>query len=136
MASYTKCRICQKWGWESHKCPPRWLVAPESDTSNIYSTHAVDAEEAAEEAAERYDSDGDYYLARGNEEIFVVWREGEKSPVRVVVEGETVPSYRARELDPVAPAESGLSGCEQDEQRKEARDDLNRTQLEGAEDHE
>ena len=66
MSKYDKCPICGKYGFvDSHKCPPKWEVSCE-DVGEWESYYAVDAEEAAIEAAEGYDTD-DYSLMSGGD---------------------------------------------------------------------
>ena len=49
--SYTKCKRCGEYGWDSHSCPPVWMVWEgeggmlEEDASEVYAT---DHQKAAE----------------------------------------------------------------------------------------
>lgn len=111
MTSYRICGTCGTWVWfdERHTCPPLWVVAPERHPEDMLSVRGADAEEAARAWAERYDSDGDYHLAKGNEMVVLVGRPG-GDLVRVSVEGETVPHYRVRELGPAQPQPQAQPG--------------------------
>ncbi len=60
---------------------------------------AADEEEAAEDWAESYDSDGDYTIVGGSDATVLVREESDASalPHRFIVSGESVPEYMARE---------------------------------------
>jgi hypothetical protein len=62
-----------------------------------WETEAYDHAEAAEQYGEHFDSDGDYTLASGRDEIVVrVVGDGVEKLMKVV--GETIPHYSAKEV--------------------------------------
>jgi len=100
MTEYRKCGNCGRWGGAaSHKCPPIWetqiLETEEDDWTRI---HAMDAKEAAEMRAEKYD-EADHDMMDG-EIITVLVRamaDVAGKEWRYCVSGEPVPTYYATE---------------------------------------
>ena len=62
-----------------------------------WTIHARSAEEAAEEAADRFDVEGDYTIIQGDNAEVTVW-EGDGEPSRFTVSGRTERVYSARRL--------------------------------------
>lgn len=95
------CPVCGDFLLEmfrpQHRCSPIFYVW-NSDMSEegARKVHAPDPQEAAVVWADRDDaSSADYSIARGNEVIVNVRREGEGEVLRFRVYGETVPHYHA-----------------------------------------
>lgn len=99
MAIAGRCPICKKttYDWDRHECQPRWHVIlvdidPFDEPRTIY---AKDAEHAAEEAAECYDS-GDYPLMSSSEEVEIIVLDRDmNNPIRFNVEPRMVSVYDA-----------------------------------------
>lgn len=104
---YRQCEVCGEWGFvSSHRCAPRWRVwiDPEDvcfgGDREGQEVHARDAEEAAEQFGAEWDN-GNYVLVDGSGQglTVLVSPVGEEESVkRLVVEGEMVPEYTAREI--------------------------------------
>jgi len=77
-----------------------WCPDYGEEREDAWQCQAFDAEQAAEQWAEWSDwSSADYTIVAGRDEPEVLVLEaGATTPVRFVVTGEAVPSYRAREL--------------------------------------
>lgn len=107
MSTDDRCATCGE-GYPSkyHQCKPVFLVAVVSGDEvprpdDYLEFRGSDAEEAAQEAAENYDSDGEYSIvAAGSSGDFVAWVKAmaDAAPVRFRVFGESVPQYHAREM--------------------------------------
>lgn len=107
MSTDDRCATCGE-GYPSkyHQCKPVFLVAIVSggtvpDSDDYVEFRGSDAEEAAQEAAENYDSDGEYRIvAAGGSGDFVAWVKAtaEGTLTRFQVFGESVPQYHAREI--------------------------------------
>jgi hypothetical protein len=79
-------------------------AASEGNWCEVY---AYDAEAAAERFAEQSDSDGDYTIIQnGSAEMWV--RDADDNVTRWSIEAESVPEYRAYELEFPAATESGF----------------------------
>ncbi len=99
--SMIKCKICDEWIGENdnnHKCDPAWEVCSPDLGDDWMDVYALDAEFAAEKWAERFDSDTDYALLGGDEEIIIVRKKGETKETSFRVSGEAVPKYTATEI--------------------------------------
>lgn len=98
-----QCTKCQGWiFFDSHKCPPAFEVRqvyPSGDVDDWRTFYALDAEQAAEKWAERYDSYGDYTIVQGSPATVDV-QDSEGKATRFIVHGESVPSYSAHEETP------------------------------------
>lgn len=102
-----QCPRCKHWRLYDCRCEGFQVAKPcqgkvaENQWQDWY---ALNAEDAAEEFAERSDSDGDYTIIRAGEaEIWV--RDAENKVTIFDITAETVPSYTARERTAVS--ESG-----------------------------
>jgi len=96
------CKKCGKFAiWpESHKCPPLWeLNEPEYDEDHWEQIYAIDEETAAEEWADKTDAEGDYSIVDGSPAIVLIRKYGETETKKFEVTGETVPEYRANEIN-------------------------------------
>ena len=113
---FAQCPICGEFGrTDKHRCPPVWCVrivegcnyyAGETAPTRVY---ARDAEQAAEEFAEDWDSqDSEYVLASGNEITVLVYRDDRPDDRHAfVVTGETVPTYHAYILEEAMEEKNG-----------------------------
>ena len=107
--SDARCDECGEWTSlpASHKCPPRWRVwcPDEGETAEDARTfYGRGADDAAEKWAEDDDSQStEYRIVSGKREPVVCVQSVEGGDVlRFSVAGESVPSYTAREIEPLA----------------------------------
>ena len=97
-----RCGECHKFIWNDnpHTCQPRWQVYEEGRHAGWHEArivHAENARDAAELYAQLYDDGGDYDIVSGHSTPTVhVRREGDEKETIFIVEGESVPQYRAR----------------------------------------
>lgn len=94
------CPTCDEFPLDlaKHTCPPRWTVRFEDDAE--YQVYALDADHAAEKAAELYDPESDYTIASGKQHRVTVLPDG-GGPVQTFdLRGEFDPSYIAYEVLP------------------------------------
>ena len=109
MSTFNTCEKCGKYDFvATHKCLPTWLVyhqgwhgnGPDPEWEEASVIYARDAREAAEAYAEMSDGNGDYTIVGGSPAtVLVRSRDDDESLVKCFeVEGEAVPSYRAREV--------------------------------------
>lgn len=101
--SFKQCLKCGEYLYTSyHKCLPAWLVwqLDGETVDDALTVRACDAEDAAEEWAERQDCYGDYWIVQGGNPIVCVQRADDEDALveYLAVEGETVPQYHAREM--------------------------------------
>jgi len=95
------CETCNGiiWSAHTHTCPPVWRVYAEDIYGDEYvEVMALDAEQAAEKWAERYDCEGDYTIVSGSEQTVTVTDVHGEDSKKLIVEGEGVPQYTAREV--------------------------------------
>lgn len=96
-----RCPKCDKFLFfdaDRHACPPLWEVASAEDMedeSAWRSIYALDDEQAAENWAGRYDSEGDYTIVNGSPHKVAVRRHGDSEVAIFEVHGETVAEYHA-----------------------------------------
>ena len=97
------CTVCGAYSvFEHHVCPPVfhvWCLDYDHEEDDALKVRAHSVEEAAEKWAMRSDSDGDYTIVRGTEVVVMVRKEGEADAKALVVHGETVPHYSARDAE-------------------------------------
>jgi hypothetical protein len=108
MEGFQRCPNCNKFGWfgekfgREHQCAPIWearLLETKWENDWI-EVRAHDAEEAAREFCEQYDSDGDYsIIQRGSAEV-EVRKPGEDGVTIFDVSAESVPTYYAHARRP------------------------------------
>lgn len=96
-----RCKTCNHWMLSAlsipHVCPPRWTVAFD-DGSRLVVVFADDAEQAAEIWAAEDDAEsGDYEIVGGKTALVHV-SDSDGNRYRVLVSGESVPQYSAREV--------------------------------------
>lgn len=100
------CATCKGWFCQTHECPPVWeatiaLPGYKEEDFDWRLFHARDAEEAARQAAEEYDTE-DYSLMRGNTvEVLVRSKTVISDTLRFECCGESVPQYYAKEIKEV-----------------------------------
>lgn len=113
-SDYRRCPECDEFAWfyaadakprhSVHVCPPLWLVAfvcetgdvpDDDDYRQVYARHPDDA---AEKAAEEYDSNGEYDILRGGEHFAWVKPATGGDVKKFAVSGESVPQYSATEV--------------------------------------
>jgi len=97
------CKTCGKFKSSAgHTCPPKWQVWGEDlggrDRDDALEVFAVDAEYAAQDAAEIDDAGGDYSIVSGSEVRVFVAKEGSDKIQQFIVSGESVPQYNANEI--------------------------------------
>ena len=94
------CKECGRFSLSGHECPPVWQVwsADEDEPEDPRKVRADDAGEAAEKWADTFDAEEDYVVMRSGGEGYEVRvrRVGSHSVKKVVVFGESSPSYTAR----------------------------------------
>lgn len=98
------CPTCERYIYSNHKCPPLWDVWCERDgekRGDHNPIHGDDAQDAAERYAERSDTDSaEYSFMKYPGQVMVAPIDNSEEPKRFSVEGEAVPSYHAREIEP------------------------------------
>ncbi len=111
MTHFRTCPTCGVYdyfgtGFGAHKCKPAWECRGDWQDDDEWQTiHAIDAEEAAEKYAEKYDCEsGEYAIVSGNgrDETIILTRKPDNSgltPERWVIEAETIPHYRATKIE-------------------------------------
>jgi hypothetical protein len=105
-----ECGVLDFFGgrFTSHRCRPLWECRDEdADEDDWRQVRASDSEDAAEDYAQNYDSNGDYQIIAGGTIVVLVRKVGAeaKSIERFRVNGETVPRYYAEKLEPADPQE-------------------------------
>ena len=103
MGSVAFCRTCRRHHWDghAHRCPPAylaWCPDLDEDEDEAIALYAVEAEEAAEEWAERQDADSAEYGIVVGEPATVHVRAPDGTVTVWRVTGESVPSYSAEEV--------------------------------------
>jgi hypothetical protein len=113
--NYSKCKICGEYGWENHKCDPRWRVCTldeyieyikaeeEGRTSwgsfeDIMLVHARNSKEAAEKWSEYDDQQsGDFFIAsQGPVTVAVISADDPEPKIEYFdVSAEAIPHYTA-----------------------------------------
>ena len=91
------CKLCGKWALnlEYHKCPPIFEVCqPDYDDDCWAKIYAIDAEEAAENWAEK-DDEEECSIVGGEPATVLVRKLGEEKTEKFVVSGEAIPHYYA-----------------------------------------
>ena len=86
-----ECSCCHNEGQHL----PKWKVV-NIDTEQMETIRAREARHAAERFAELVDASSDEHSVANGNDIIVDVTNGDNSTVRFRVEGECVPSYRAR----------------------------------------
>ncbi len=97
--SYERCKICGKYDFiDRHKCSPKWeATIPEYYGDEWVEVYAFDEESAAENMAERYNSNGDYSLMNGNEITVLVKKPGGEEVKTFICSAEPDIIYHATE---------------------------------------
>lgn len=96
------CEPCNTYHWRDEKCMPLWAVwCPDYDQAQSDAKHVAGktAAHAAERWAEKDDAGGDYDIIGGCPAVVMVAPTNEEGPVlQFRVSGESVPTYRAKQL--------------------------------------
>ena len=87
---------------ELHNCPPKWEVAfgetpEEGEDNGIVEVYEHDAAGAVEMAADEYDSDSDYIMARNGSGTAFVRKDGEFTWKKYNITAEQITTYTANE---------------------------------------
>jgi hypothetical protein len=110
--NYSKCKTCEEYGWDNHKCTIRWKVGTEDEYKEretwygeLRDVYASDRQEAAEKFSERYDRESDdcFIIASHSPvNIVVISTDGSEPEEQwFSVEGRAVPEYTATEIERV-----------------------------------
>jgi hypothetical protein len=107
MSDFRKCTVCREWGWfdgklGNHICKPSWEARLlETKWENGWTDcRGRDAEEAASNFCQRYDSDGEYSIIQSGEAEVEVRKLGSDEVTVVEISAESVPTYYARARSP------------------------------------
>lgn len=102
MGEFYKCEICKEWGWRNnHQCPPLWEtnIKDWNGDDDWDKIRARTAEDAAEKIVEEHDPGDDYDCLRGYEVTVKVRKLGEEKFKTFAVNGESIPTYTATEVE-------------------------------------
>ena len=96
------CDVCGKYKTGGHQCPPAWecWIHEHGEGDRHTTVHAHEAEYAAEEFMQQYETDcAEYPVLQGDDCVVVVQRMGEDERHYFRVSGEYVPTYSAENID-------------------------------------
>lgn len=99
MRKYGKCEICDEFHWEDRQCPPVFKVRHEEymgDEPKIFYAYSV--RDAALKYAEYYNTNGDYVLMDGSEEVVQV-EDDRGTIINFKISAEASIDYSAEEID-------------------------------------
>src|SRR5208282_894834 len=98
--SFIRCSICKEYHFDTDKCKPffEYQIPEFQDEDYWYSVRANSFEEAAEQACENDDRDGDYAII-SNSGLDKILIRDEKGTIKAFsIEAYSMPTYNATEI--------------------------------------